>query len=193
MPTFNTMIGAAYVVAIPAYLMITIFSFHQWSETTLSRFNWRIWLRSYRLAVTALCLTTTVFVVDITRLRYHITIWMIPPNPNSYGVLVGRWIWVMTIYWAFYAMYRHYASGLFRWVKRRGRPQPKPAPPVDIDPHIDEDVRKIVEIRRDTRQMTSLVERLRSIADELNERIERDQAIALGNENPKHESRRRTC
>lgn len=131
--SLNTAIGIPFLAALPAFLL--------WSWR-----SWIIWrtadpsLRhgNYRLAVTMFLVMTTLLVADLGRLRFHIHLGPLDPDPTSVIVLVIRWLWWLTVFWATEILY----APLIRDVIARRTATPPEEPYLGDDVYLAETLRR---------------------------------------------------
>lgn len=173
---FNTWIGLAFIVMLPAAMIWTCLSLH------VLLAGGTVWRRSnYRLAVTIFLAVTTVNIADFIRLRYHVLVGPIHPNATAWIVLIERWSWAAAFWWATVVLYGHYVPKMIRFAKRR-----RVSPNGQHDPYLDDETEDpAAMLRLQSARVGFLSARLQQVAEELGriiDRIERDDPIALPDE-----------
>lgn len=126
MPSHNTLIALAFILAVPAFVCWGALSAYVWWVE-----GREVGLRNYRLAVTVFLAAMTVLILDIGRIRQHAFDGVVDADPDSWLVVAIRYAWLVSVYWATIALYGRLARNLWRWLTRRAPPGPTP---VGIDP-----------------------------------------------------------
>lgn len=117
--TMATFVTIPFILVVPAFLI--------WSALSVVVFirNGRALRRdNYRLAVTCYLIATALIAVDQVRLRLKLGEPDAVEAFSTWPVLILRWIWAGTVWWATAVLYGAYAH---RWVRDRFR-KPRPDP-----------------------------------------------------------------
>ena len=174
-PNINTLIGLAYIVAAPAFILWTYLSVHVWRVTREKNVPLRRFLRDYRLAVTSFLASMVVFVIDLVRLRYGVSILGASPNSDSFWVLATRWWFAVSTWWATLVLYGTYFHRVYNRIRGRnvGPPTDPYIPPEP--PGIDDATKE----RQRSNYLISVLEREGERLSRIAERMRRDEPLLL--------------
>ena len=175
--TENTTIGLAALFSIPLLALWTAMSFQVWIDS-IDVGRWSI--KNYRLAVSTFLLMTTLFMLDLSRLRFKWTILGVEPVTGSLMTLIIRWLWLVTIIWCTVLLYGYTIRSVIRRFRRNALRELKEVQQQD-DPFLSQ-----AEVEREKERLDRVLVRLREEWDRItvvSARIERDRPAFVPQDN----------